>query len=192
MRTVKKGRVMKKMDIRTRFTQKALKDSLLELMRTTPIRNIPIKAICADAGVSRSTFYTYYDDQYDLLEEIQNETLNNFDAEYSKHLKEPARREGSSYYEEGLRYIIDNHDSIQVLLGENGDINFQKKVIEERIMVTKERAEKSIDEKIKRSYSVFFVNGSLAMLQDWIKHGMDVPISEMAKLYSEIANNFLQ
>jgi hypothetical protein len=49
-----------------------------------------------------------------------------------------------------------------------------------------------MDEEIKRSYSVFFVNGSLAMLQDWIKHGMDVPISKMAKLYSEIANNFLQ
>jgi hypothetical protein len=37
---------MKKMDIRTKFTQKALKDSLIELMKTTPIRDIPIKVIC--------------------------------------------------------------------------------------------------------------------------------------------------
>jgi AcrR family transcriptional regulator len=73
---------MKKMDIRTKFTKKALKDSLIKLMKTASIRNIPIKAMCTGAEVSRSTFYAYYDDQYDLLEDIQNEIFDNFDAGY--------------------------------------------------------------------------------------------------------------
>jgi AcrR family transcriptional regulator len=187
---------MKKMDIRTRFTQKALKDSLIELIKTTPIRDIPIKTICAGAGVSRSTFYIYYDDQYDLLEDIQNETLGNFYAEYNKHLLEPSRREGSSEYEELLRYVADNHDSIQVLLSENGDINFQKKLLEERIMnmgkILKRRPDKPIDEKAERYYSVFAVHGSLALIQDWLKHGMDIPIPQMAKLYAKIINIVLR
>jgi AcrR family transcriptional regulator len=184
---------MKKMDIRTKFTKRALKDSLIELMKTTSIRDIPIKAICAGAEVSRSTFYAYYDDQYDLLEDIQNEIFDNLD---SKHLVEPARREGSNDYEEALRYIADNHDSIQVVLSENGNINFQKKLVEQHIMdmnkMMKCILDKSADEKIERLYSVFIINGSLALLQDWLKHGMDIPIPKMAKFCLKIVNDILR
>jgi AcrR family transcriptional regulator len=187
---------MKKMDIRTKFTKKALKDSLIELMKTIPIQNIPVKAIYAGAEVSRSTFYTYYDNQYDLLEDIQNEIFDNFEAGYGKHLTETAWRESSSNFEEALRYIADNHDSIQVVLGENGDINFQKKLIEKHIIdmkkMMKRILDKSTDEKIERSYSVFIMNGSLALLQDWIKHGMDIPIPKMVKLCSRIFNTILR
>jgi hypothetical protein len=49
---------MKKMDIKTKFTQKAFKDGLVALMKKTPIRDIPVKTICAAVEVSRSTFYT--------------------------------------------------------------------------------------------------------------------------------------
>jgi AcrR family transcriptional regulator len=186
---------MKKMDIRTKFTKRALKDSLIELMKTIPIRDIPIKAICTGAEVSRSTFYTYYDDQYDLLEDIQKETFDNFDIEYRKHLLEPGQRKGSDVYEETLRYITDNHDSIQVLLSENGDINFQKKLIGERIMEAGnvlKRINESVDEETKRAYSVFLVQGSLALLQDWIKHDMDIPIPKMVKLCAKLMNSVLR
>jgi AcrR family transcriptional regulator len=184
---------MKKMDIRTKFTKKALKNSLIELMKTAFIRDIPIKAICTGTGVSRSTFYTYYDDQYNLLEDIQNEIFDNFAAGYTKHLAEPVRREGSNDYEEALRYIADNHDSIQVVLSENSNIDFQKKLVEQRIMDMKKMMkpilDKSTDEKIERLYSVFIINGCLALLQDWLKHGTDIPIHKMAKLCSKIFND---
>jgi AcrR family transcriptional regulator len=186
---------MKKMDIRTKFTKKALKDSLIELMKTIPIRDIPIKAICAGAEVSRSTFYTYYDDQFELLEEIQNEIVDHVDIEYRKHLLEPGQHKASNVYEEALRYVANNPDSLQVLLSENGDINFQIKLIEERIMEAGnilKRINESVDEETKRACSVFFVHGILALLQDWIKHGMDIPIPKMAKLCIKLMNIILR
>jgi hypothetical protein len=48
---------MEKIDIKTKFTKQALKDSLIELMKTIPIWDIPIKVICTGAEVSRVTFY---------------------------------------------------------------------------------------------------------------------------------------
>jgi AcrR family transcriptional regulator len=151
------------------------------------------KAICTGAEVSRSTFYTYYDDQYDLLADIQNETFNNVDIEYRKHMLEPGRRENSNAYEEWLRHVADNHNSLQVLLSENGDINFQKKLIEERIMEIGnmvKRINKSADEETNRVYSVVLAQGLLSLIQDWIKHGMDIPLPKMAKLCNRLMNNF--
>jgi AcrR family transcriptional regulator len=192
---MEEGVHMKKMDIRTKFTKRALKDSLLELMKTIPIRDIPIKAICAGAEVSRSTFYIYYDDQYDLLTDIQNETFDKVKAEYRKYLLEPGRRKDSNVYEEWLRHVADNQDSLQVLLSENGDINFQKKLIEERIMEIGnelKRINESADEETQRVYSVFLVQGLLGLIQDWIKHGMDIPIPKMAKVCNRLMNSILR
>jgi AcrR family transcriptional regulator len=184
------------MDIRTKFTQKAFKDSLLELMKTTPIRDIPVKAICSEAGISRSTFYTYYNDPYDLLYEIQNETLAKFEAKFAKQIQRFDLREIRNYYEETLRYIAENNDSIRVLLSENGDPSFVKKIIEWSIVntqiVIKHTLEESVDEKMERAYSVFLVHGGIALFQDWIKQDMDIPIPKMAKIFTKIINNIMR
>jgi AcrR family transcriptional regulator len=121
---------MKKMDIRTKFTQKALKDSLVECMKTSPIQEIPIKAICAGAGVSRSTFYNYYNDQYDLLHEIEEQTFIETDKiiqPYMKIAPKSRKRAVINLLHDILQNIADNSNSIQVLLSENGDSAFQKK-----------------------------------------------------------------
>lgn len=60
---------------RVKMTQKLLKDSLIELMERKNIRQISIKEICEQADVSRSTFYTYYGSQYDLLDAIRKEII---------------------------------------------------------------------------------------------------------------------
>jgi methionine salvage enolase-phosphatase E1 len=85
--------------------------------------------------------------------------------------------------EELLRYIADNGESIQVLLSENGDINFQKKIFgfTRRKQVMKYFSGK-YDEKTKEYASIFTVNGSIGMIQLWLKNNMDVPVADMARL----------
>jgi len=183
---------MKQMDIRIKFTRKAFKDSLLDLMKTIPIRDIPVKAICANAGVSRSTFYTYYNSPYDLLYEIQNETFVNFEINFGNRMQKFDLREIRNYYEETLRYISENNDSLRVLLSENGDPGFVKKIIEWGIAntqkVMKHNLEESADEMMERAYSVFLVHGGVALLQDWIKQDMSIPIPKMAKVFTKFIN----
>jgi AcrR family transcriptional regulator len=64
-----------KMSRKTRYTRKALRDSLVELMKDKPITKITIKELCENADVNRTTFYAHYRDQYDLLQQIEEETL---------------------------------------------------------------------------------------------------------------------
>ena len=60
---------------RTLITKRILKESLLELMQTKSISKITIKEICDLSDMSRSTFYLHYQDQFELLEDIEKEVL---------------------------------------------------------------------------------------------------------------------
>ena len=61
---------------RTVITRKILKESLLELMQAKSISKITIKEICELSDMSRFTFYLHYQDQFELLEDIEKEVLN--------------------------------------------------------------------------------------------------------------------
>lgn len=70
---------MKKNDARVRYTQKVLKDSLLQLLEKKPINKITVKEVCELAELNRATFYAHYTDCLDLLESIENEMLGGFE-----------------------------------------------------------------------------------------------------------------
>jgi AcrR family transcriptional regulator len=123
---------MKKTDIRARFTRQVLRDSLVELMKEKSILDISIKEICEGAGVSRSTFYIYYKDQYDLLGQIEEEIFVECDKLIQKYAPGgtllPAK-ELVALMEAILQYIAGNSNSIQVFMSENGESGFQRKFV---------------------------------------------------------------
>jgi AcrR family transcriptional regulator len=191
---------MEKKDIRVRFTRKTLQDSLLALMKEKSILDISIKDICNRAGLSRSTFYTYYKDQYDLLRQIEEQTSIEADKiiqPYRRGTERPSNRsrEAAAIFRKALQFIADNSNSIQVLLSENGDNNFQKKYIRSSIekywLFTKDISDKLPDKKSARYDSVFIVSGVIALVQEWLKDGMDIPVPEMAKILTRLIRGVL-
>ena len=168
---------------KTRYTKMVLRNSLTELMKEKSILGITIKDICELADVSRSTFYAHYKDQYDLLQQIQEETIASIEKLLEKYNDDDSKNGIILMLEELLRYIADNGESIQVLLSENGDINFQKKIFgfTRRKQVMKYFAGK-FDEKTPEYAYFFTVNGSIVLIQQWLKIKLDVPVNEMAKL----------
>jgi len=59
-----------KTDKRIYKTRRNLKETLVVLMAERPFDKINISMLCDRACTSRVTFYTYYDDKYDLLEDV--------------------------------------------------------------------------------------------------------------------------
>ncbi|MDR0320947.1 MAG: TetR/AcrR family transcriptional regulator C-terminal domain-containing protein [Treponema sp.] len=169
---------------KTRYTKMVLRNSLTELMKEKSILRISIKDICELADISRSTFYAHYKDQYDLLQHIQEETIANIEKLLEKYNEDDSKSGIIGMLEELLRYIADNGESIQVLLSENGDINFQKKIFGfiRHKQVMKYFTGK-FDEKTQEYASIFTVHGSIGLIQQWLKNNMDVPVSEMARLF---------
>jgi AcrR family transcriptional regulator len=190
---------MKKTDIRIQFTRKVLRESLLALMKEKPILNITIREICEHAGLSRSTFYTYYDNQYDLLRQIENETFVESDRILQPHLsvlKKSNSLKSTVILEDMLQFIADNSNSIQVLLSKNGDSAFQRKFfrrsIEQALQFAKATGIKQSGEKMAEYSSVFWAGGMIALVQEWLQNGMDTPASELAKMLTRLMRDTLK
>ena len=66
----------KKIDRRKKYTRMVLKESLLEILKSKPITSITVKEICERADINRSTFYSHFNDQFDLLFQIEEELID--------------------------------------------------------------------------------------------------------------------
>ena len=180
---------------KTRYTKMVLRESLMELMKTKPISAISIKEICAHADIGRSTFYTHYANQYDLLNKTQEETLAFIDNVHTKYyFYKNTKRESLQMLEEILQYIADNNKLIYILFSENGDINFQKKIFssmyEKNIM--KSLTDILPDEQTRQYYYLFIVTGSLGIIYHWIKNGMDKSVTELAHMIINLTSQIVK
>ncbi len=63
------------MDLRIERTRKCIRDAFIELRKTKPIEKITVKELAALASINKATFYSHYNDIYDLSEQIENETI---------------------------------------------------------------------------------------------------------------------
>ena len=72
---------MKKEDMRTKRTKKALKKALTMLMLKEAIDKISVTDICKEAEINRVTFYTHYNDKFELLHELLSDLCQLIDRE---------------------------------------------------------------------------------------------------------------
>jgi len=168
-----------------RYTKMVIRDSLMELMKTKSILSVSIKDICELADISRSTFYSHFKDQYDLLRQIEEDTLAYFEDLLNRYKDKYSKKETAQMVDEMLTYIANNSNSIQVLLSENGDIDFQKKLFQHftfHNLVKKYFSEKQQDDETKTYYSVFLIHGYIGLIQHWLKTGMSIPLPQLTKM----------
>jgi len=175
----------KKENRKSRYTKMVIRESLTELMKEKSILGVSVKDICDLADISRSTFYDHYKDQYDLLKQIEDETLAYFEDMLIKYKDKQTKKETAQMVEEMLTYIANNGNTIHVLLGENGDIGFQKKLLYHFIMhsqITKYFSENQQNEETMPYHSVFMVHGAIGLIQHWLKNNMAMPVPQLAKI----------
>ena len=169
---------------KTKYTQTALKNSLIELMKEKSINRITIKELCDTADLNRTTFYAHYDDQYQLLKSIEDETLTWVIETIAGFSGKTAKEDVMNNIERIFIYIIENKNHIQVLMSEQGDIDFQRNllgVIYEQcgIWLANDLYE---DVAKNELYFVFLVNGSVGLIQHWLKTGLNETTQEMSEI----------
>ncbi|SES12358.1 DNA-binding transcriptional regulator, AcrR family [Salipaludibacillus aurantiacus] len=177
-----------KLDRRKKYTRLVLKESFIKRMQEKPLSTITIKEVCELADINRSTFYSHYKDLYDLLTQIEDkiiEDLNETLTSYNYSEDEEAIR----MTEKLMEYIAENHESCQTLFSEHGDPDFQKKVI----MLAHTHLLNSLKEdQVAAPYnseylSLFIANGSIHVVQNWLKNGLKESPEEIAELIIKLA-----
>lgn len=106
-------------DRRIKMTKKLLQESLIELMKEKTLHEISIKKICENADVNRTTFYRYYNSQYDLYNEILAEISEEVRAKIRPLSEENALLNSLT---DILTYAEENREIIMVILSRNGSL----------------------------------------------------------------------
>lgn len=115
---------------KTSITKKNLKKALINLLANHKFDLVTINQIVEEAEITRSTFYRYYDDKYELLSDIEEEILNHIHIERQK-IEETIPLEHSfsvEMFEQFFKSLEIYADSIYYLLSHNGDASFEMKL----------------------------------------------------------------
>lgn len=67
---------IKKEDGRVRYTKMRIRSAFYELLHEKSYDKITVTAICEKAEINRATFYKHYLDVEDLVDKLQEETIN--------------------------------------------------------------------------------------------------------------------
>lgn len=62
-------------------TKQVIRTSFVRLLNARPFNKISVKEIVEDCGINRNTFYYYYQDIYDLLEDVFHEEMEKANAD---------------------------------------------------------------------------------------------------------------
>lgn len=98
-------KMIKKTDLRVIKTKNLIYNTLIELMKDKTFEEIKVSDICNKALINRSTFYSHYEDKYDLLVDFINSLKNEFISELNKNNSKLNNKE---YYIELIKIFL-NH-----------------------------------------------------------------------------------
>ena len=170
------------------LTKKLLKDSLIDMLEKESIHKISIRELCEQAGINRSTFYKYYGNQYELLEDMENELLEHiWGVDTENILIQPemnVERIASL-----LSYFESCYQLVRLLVNNNVDPAFPEKVIslpEIKALATQRLGEGYSAQQLDY-LATFLINGSFHMIRQWInKEERESPMDIAALLFDMI------
>ena len=65
------------MDLRKQRTKNSIINAFIQLRTKKPLEKITVKELAELAYINKATFYTYYQDIYDLSEQLEDEAITN-------------------------------------------------------------------------------------------------------------------
>ena len=126
---------------KSELTKKRIMETYLAIVPCKKWDKITVREICAGANITRGTFYQYYSDIYDLMEQIENALIDDLTEKYHAIVKHPKTFYPPERFEEKFDYspprflnvwfefCRNNRKAMAVLLDpQNGDTYFVKKL----------------------------------------------------------------
>lgn len=106
-------------------TDQKIRATFLQMLEETPYTQIKISALTKKAGISRGTFYNYYDSIYDVLADVEEQLFENMPE--TKDPDATLSRKARIHNEliTKLAYLQAHVSTLRLLIGNHGDPYFQ-------------------------------------------------------------------
>lgn len=166
-----------------------LKEALMNLLKEKTITTVTVKEICELADINRSTFYSHYYDQYDLLSKIAEEVVDDMYQTLNQYSFKKDE-EALQMTEKIMEYVADKSDICQILLSDNGDSTFKKRVIHltQNFIMEKWIDEHNLRGELSEYIPLLVVSGAIDAIESWLINGKVESPREMAAIIHHFTN----
>jgi AcrR family transcriptional regulator len=177
-------------DRRVKRTKKLLRDSLFTLLQEKSINEITVTELTEIADINRATFYFYYTDIMDMLDQIQNEAYELFEdvlVGTEDHID--SMETFAKYIENILIFCKENPTIARFVItreyNNNKVLKKIKKLLAKKVPVAKENYSQDDPRRFILNFALNALTGTVV---DWMDDGMIVPPAVMAEF---IANMYI-
>lgn len=182
---------MNKTDLRVVKALAQIDRALLECLEQMPLQKLTVDQLCQQAMINRSTFYKYYQDKYDLMDQYLARTLQEFRRQMDVAFVEPFAQNIHSLvyqknFEKALQYLHKNKARYTLLW--SGAIN--RSVFTEMLQVIHD----SILEKLRSCglqgtqeryvdlYAQLLASNTMTLVRWWFQYESEISMEEVQQI----------
>lgn len=164
---------MSKSEVKFQNTAKKMNSALIELLEEKEFSQITVLEVCKKANVNRSTFYSHYNNTYDLLEEVHvsfNKKLDKYfstdDNELFKNDLSISIRNTASY----LEFIKEHHFFFKAYMSNLNNFKHDEfySSIKEKVLIPLLEKKRITNKTAVNYVAQFYLQGVAAIIKEWI------------------------
>ena len=175
-------------------TQVALRDGLIALIERQGLDSIAVGDLCAEANITRGTFYNHFKDKEALLNALEDEVISGLDVfqermaslKLTELAKCVALKRPLPLLVELFDYLRSEGAFLHAVLGAGGDAAFVQRL---RDSVCTNLVQSILHERYRNStdpfvgyYVSFYASAYLGVIMRWVETGMNETSEEMAAI----------
>ena len=172
------------------FTERAIKETFLNLLNEKPVNKITVKDISQTCGINRNTFYYHYNDIPSLMEEIfteQAELIVNLD-------------ENASLYElliYAVDFAIENKTAVyHIYKSANREMfeTYLERITEKTIsdLIERKAREYNTSENNKKAIIHYYKCLLVGFVIDWLLSGMQYELQDELKIICDLFDGAME
>ena len=167
--------------------QRQLEQCLLELMADIPYANITVGQICDAAGLSRKSFYRYFDSKDGCLHALLDHVI--MDG-FSYYVSESAEVTGSEFCVRIFEYWQRQAALLDVLESNGESLQLLQRMVRSILEEEPEYARyMGIPQNSLMEHIVFTVSGVMGLVLTWHHEGYPKTARQMGELLYQMAQN---
>ncbi|UQS81952.1 TetR family transcriptional regulator C-terminal domain-containing protein [Bombilactobacillus folatiphilus] len=164
-------------DRRVEYTKNAIETSLVELLQHSDLMTITVKRLCEKAEINRSTFYIYYRNTSEVLENLERKMVGKIEDFIQSQLinKNSDPYTLYDYYMRFFKYVQENVKVTKILINSSVSESF-----EHDLTRLAEEISELHGSKLTNFQSTYIIFGTLAAVRMWFKENMQTPVEEIS------------
>lgn len=178
---------MKKNPELTEVTRRSIQDAFWTLYQEKPLEQITVKQITDLAGYNRSTFYQYYRDVYDVLDQIEVQVFQNMEVLANLVYTQAEKMSLTDLVSAFMEHHQNKQHYLKILLGKHGDRDFERRLVEwNKTLFGSLVYWEGIDPMLQDWFLEYHINGIIGVLKCIIRQGQELTTEQMVSVLTVI------